>query len=226
MIGITLAANRPAFAFTAAGRAWRPWLGEDCPAACRAPWRPSERPWCALFGALLNPTFPPSTTQALELVEAARALGRPIIVLKASTDGELDAALATLARQGIVAMLVAAAPFFDTRRDKIIAFAAQQKLPAIYHFREYALAGGLIECRPLVPFDARCSQIEVRPYREKSRERCINAVDPYMAGLKSRISLLPHRGMCLDEKRISCGKYPGKAPHPRGHHKPPAQRSI
>ena len=122
-----------------------------CPAACRAPWRPSERPWCALFGALLNPTFPPSTTQALELVEAERALGRPIIVLKGSTDGELDAALATLARQGIVAMLVAAAPFFDTRRDKIIAFAAQQKLPAIYHFREYALAGGLIECRPAVP---------------------------------------------------------------------------
>ena len=41
-------------------------------------------------------------------------------------------------------MLVAADPFFDTRRDRIIAFAAQQKLPAIYHFREYAVAGGLM----------------------------------------------------------------------------------
>jgi putative ABC transport system substrate-binding protein len=41
-------------------------------------------------------------------------------------------------------MLVAADPFFDTRRDQIIAFAAQQKFPAIYHFREYAVAGGLM----------------------------------------------------------------------------------
>ena len=39
---------------------------------------------------------------------------------------------------------MAADPFFDTRRDEITAFAAQQKLPAIYHFREYAVAGGLL----------------------------------------------------------------------------------
>ena len=39
---------------------------------------------------------------------------------------------------------MAADPFFDTRRDDIIAFAARQKLPAIYHFRENALAGGLM----------------------------------------------------------------------------------
>jgi hypothetical protein len=35
-------------------------------------------------------------------------------------------------------------PFFDTRRNQIIALAAHQKLPAIYHFREYAVAGGLM----------------------------------------------------------------------------------
>jgi len=41
-------------------------------------------------------------------------------------------------------MLQAGNPFFDTRRDKIIAFAAQQKLPAMYHFREYVVEGGLM----------------------------------------------------------------------------------
>ena len=101
-------------------------------------------PGAALFSALLNPKFPPAATQALELAEAARAVGRPVVFLNASTDAELDAAFATLARQRVMAMLVAADPFFDTRRDKIIAFAAQQKLPAIYHFREYAVAGGLM----------------------------------------------------------------------------------
>jgi putative ABC transport system substrate-binding protein len=101
-------------------------------------------PGAALFGALLNPKFPPAAQQALELAEAARTIGRPVVFLNASTDAELDAAFATLARQRVVAMLVAADPFFDTRRDQIIAFATQQKLPAIYHFREYAVAGGLM----------------------------------------------------------------------------------
>ena len=48
-------------------------------------------------------------------------------------------------------MLVAADPFFDTRRDQIIALAAQQKLPAMYHFREYAMAGGLMSYGVSIP---------------------------------------------------------------------------
>ena len=42
-------------------------------------------------------------------------------------------------------------PYFDTRRERIIAFAAQERLPAVYQFREYALAGGLISYGPSVP---------------------------------------------------------------------------
>jgi putative tryptophan/tyrosine transport system substrate-binding protein len=101
-------------------------------------------PGTALFGALLNPKFPPAAQQAAELAEAARTIGRPIILLNASTDAELDAVLAALVQQRVVAMLVVGDPFFDTRRDHIIAFAAQQKLPALYQFREYAMDGGLM----------------------------------------------------------------------------------
>jgi ABC-type uncharacterized transport system substrate-binding protein len=101
-------------------------------------------PGTALFGALLNPKFPPAAQQGLELAEAARTVGRPIILLNASNDAELNAALAILVRQRVVAMLVVGDPFFDTRRDNIIAFAAQQKLPALYQFREYAVDGGLM----------------------------------------------------------------------------------
>jgi putative ABC transport system substrate-binding protein len=50
-------------------------------------------PGGALFGALLNPKFPPAVQQALELAEAARTIGRPVVLLNASTDAELDAAL-------------------------------------------------------------------------------------------------------------------------------------
>ena len=49
-----------------------------------------------------------------------------------------------LVQERIGALLVAADPYFDTRRDRIIASAAQHRLPAIYQFREYAVAGGLL----------------------------------------------------------------------------------
>ena len=65
-------------------------------------------------------------------------------ILNASTDAELEAAFATLAQQRVAAMVVAADPFFDTRRDRIIALAAQHKLPALYHSREYVMEGGLM----------------------------------------------------------------------------------
>jgi ABC-type uncharacterized transport system substrate-binding protein len=44
----------------------------------------------------------------------------------------------------LAGLLVAADPYFDTRRDRIIALSAQHRLPAIYQFREYAVAGGLL----------------------------------------------------------------------------------
>jgi putative ABC transport system substrate-binding protein len=78
------------------------------------------------------------------LEEAARALGLQTLVLRASTDPELDAAFEILAQRRVFALTVAAAPFFDTRRDKLVALAQTYAIPTIYQFREYADAGGLI----------------------------------------------------------------------------------
>jgi putative ABC transport system substrate-binding protein len=101
-------------------------------------------PGVPLVGALVNPSFSPAARQLQQIEEAARTVGQRIVVSNAGTDAELDAAFAALVRQGIGALLVAADPFFDTRRERIVAFAAQQRLPAIYQFREYAVAGGLL----------------------------------------------------------------------------------
>jgi putative tryptophan/tyrosine transport system substrate-binding protein len=68
----------------------------------------------------------------------------PIVVLRAHTDREIDAAFEAVAQQRIPALAVSASPFFDTRRNKLVALAAHNKVPAIYQFREYAEAGGLI----------------------------------------------------------------------------------
>jgi putative ABC transport system substrate-binding protein len=107
-------------------------------------------PGVPLIGALLNQNSPDAARQLPALEQAARTIGRRLFVAKASNDEELNATFALLLQQGIGALLVAADPYFDTRRDRIIAFAAQNRLPAVYHFREYALAGGLVSYAPSI----------------------------------------------------------------------------
>ena len=101
-------------------------------------------PGVALVGVLLNPSFPTAERQLQGIEEAARAIDQRIVIAKASTDGELDAAFAALIKERVGALLVCADPYFDTRRDRLIDFAQRQRLPAIYQFREYAAAGGLL----------------------------------------------------------------------------------
>jgi len=101
-------------------------------------------PGVVLVGALVNPTYPPVARQLQQLEESARAINQRLFIAKASTDPELDASFASLKQVGAGTLLVAADPYFDTRRERIIGFAAQQRLPAIYQFREYAVAGGLL----------------------------------------------------------------------------------
>jgi ABC-type uncharacterized transport system substrate-binding protein len=104
-------------------------------------------PSTPLIGALLGPL---ATTHLKEIEDATRKTGQRLFVAKAGSDADLDAALGSLIQERVGALLVAASVYFDTRRDRIIAFAAQHKLPAIYQLREYAVAGGLISYGPRI----------------------------------------------------------------------------
>ena len=107
-------------------------------------------PDVAFFGAIVNPNYPPSADQMRDLELAAPKLGRRLLVVKASNDNELDAAFAAFSSARVGALLVASDPYFDTRRGRIIAFAARNRLPAIYQFREYAVEGGLVSYGPSI----------------------------------------------------------------------------
>jgi putative ABC transport system substrate-binding protein len=107
-------------------------------------------PGIVRFGALVNPNYPPSADQIRDLEKAVTDLGRQVFVAKASNDAELDAAFAALLHEQVGALLVASDPYFDTRRSRIIAFVAQNRLPAIYQFRAYAVEGGLISYGPSI----------------------------------------------------------------------------
>jgi len=105
-------------------------------------------PTVAMIGVLLNPKYPDSITQLEDIEEAARTVGQQIYVVNASTEQDIDAAFASLSQQGIGALISGVDPFFDTRRDKIIALAAHHAVPTIYGQRAYAVAGGLISYAP------------------------------------------------------------------------------
>jgi len=94
-------------------------------------------------GVLVNPTYPVAAAQLKDVEAAAASLNVRLIVTNASADRDFEPAFA-LIQQRAGALFVAADPFFNSRRDQIVALAARYAVPAIYEWREYAVAGGLM----------------------------------------------------------------------------------
>lgn len=101
-------------------------------------------PTAALIAVLINPKNPNAETLSKDVPEAARSVAQRIHILTATTELELDAAFKTMTELGARALLVAADPFFNSRREYIVALAARHGIPAMYEQREFALAGGLM----------------------------------------------------------------------------------
>src|SRR5262245_34761008 len=101
-------------------------------------------PRATVISVLVNPNFPGTAFELRELQEGARTLRQPIHVLNASTATEINTAFTTIARQRTDALLVVGDPFFLSRVFQFITLSARHAVPAMYGFREYALAGGLI----------------------------------------------------------------------------------
>jgi putative ABC transport system substrate-binding protein len=101
-------------------------------------------PNAALFGVLADPAFPPTQSTIAELQAAARTLGLQLIIEYARTDSDLEPAFASFSQQRAGAVLVSDSNFFNRRTEQLAALAARHVLPAIYPFREFAPAGGLM----------------------------------------------------------------------------------
>jgi putative ABC transport system substrate-binding protein len=101
-------------------------------------------PNAALIGVLLNPAMPNFDSQLSDVEAAARSVGQRLHILRASNEGEIDAAFARAAELRIGGLLVAADPFIASRRERLVELASRYAVPAIYEIREYAAAGGLM----------------------------------------------------------------------------------
>jgi putative ABC transport system substrate-binding protein len=102
-------------------------------------------PKFAAIAVLLDPHAAEIAPEEREAKEAARALGRDILVVQAGTAPDLEAAFATISRARPGALLVGGGSFLSrSQHQQIVAFASQQALIAIYQLREAVVAGGLM----------------------------------------------------------------------------------
>ena len=103
-------------------------------------------PNATIVALLINPNNPESARQPAELQNAAGAIGLQLIVLTATTAGDIDTAFTAMVQNRVGALLVGSDPFFGNRREQIIALAAQHAIPTIYGDagREVAEAGALM----------------------------------------------------------------------------------
>ena len=105
-------------------------------------------PTAFTIGFLINPHGSAPDTQLAEIQDTARKLGLRIDVLNASTAAEIEQAFSVLGQRPPDALMLAADPFFQVRRDQLVALAAQRAIPTMYEWREFVDAGGLISYAP------------------------------------------------------------------------------
>ena len=101
-------------------------------------------PKATLIGVLVNPTGPNLKSVSRDLQEAARIMGLPIHVLHASTEADLDTVFATLVQLRAGGLVIGTDTFFNSQSGKLAALALSHAVPAIYQYREFAAAGGLM----------------------------------------------------------------------------------
>jgi putative tryptophan/tyrosine transport system substrate-binding protein len=101
-------------------------------------------PAAASIGVLVNPNFTPALANARQAEDAANRVGKKVFIFNAASESEIYAAFTRMSQQQIGALLVAADPFFNSRREQIVALAERHKMPAIYEWREFAQSGGLM----------------------------------------------------------------------------------
>ena len=101
-------------------------------------------PTAKLVGLLVDQADPRAEAQVADMNDAAHGLGLQIHVVKATNENEIDKAFADISQVAARGLLVGTGEFLRRRAEQVVTLAAQQNLPAIYQYREFAKAGGLI----------------------------------------------------------------------------------
>lgn len=98
----------------------------------------------ALIGVLLNPNSPGFAVELADAEVAARDAGRQILIEKAASEREIDAAFSSFVKSRVGGLLVGGSALYTSRRRQLTALALRHALPAIYNLREHVMVGGLM----------------------------------------------------------------------------------
>src|SRR5215210_2397264 len=101
-------------------------------------------PAASIMAFLVNPTSPSADTQLRDLQALARTTGRQLRVLHASTERDLDTVFATLVQLRAGGLVIGPDAFFNSRSEHLAALTVRHAVPAIFQFRAFAVAGGLV----------------------------------------------------------------------------------
>ena len=96
------------------------------------------------FAFLVNPNNAVADLDTSDAQAAASALGQKLLIVKAGSESDIDRAITAVGDQGGSALLMQVDPFLQTRRDQIVALTARHGIPAVYYYRDFAAAGGLM----------------------------------------------------------------------------------
>jgi putative tryptophan/tyrosine transport system substrate-binding protein len=108
------------------------------------------KPRGAVIGVLVNPNRPGLYDQSKELQDAAEKMNVKLEFQQATTDQDIESAFQAFASHPVEALLVTADPLFNNRRTQVLSLAAKYALPAIYQWREFVVAGGLMSYGPSI----------------------------------------------------------------------------
>jgi putative tryptophan/tyrosine transport system substrate-binding protein len=101
-------------------------------------------PTATIIALLVNPHYAEAETQVKEVEGAAVSFGQQVLILKASTERDINRAFETIVQQRASALIVATDPFIFSRKGELVALAARHKVPTDYPWSEFTAAGGLM----------------------------------------------------------------------------------
>jgi putative tryptophan/tyrosine transport system substrate-binding protein len=101
-------------------------------------------PRAKVVALLVNPNNTTTERTIRDVQAEADRVGVPVHILKAGTEGEIDAAFATVVEIHAGGLVAGSDPFFNSRREQLVGLAAHHAVPAIWEWRDFVVAGGLI----------------------------------------------------------------------------------
>jgi len=164
-------------------------------------------PTTAAIALLVNPDGPTANSAVQDTQEAAHALGRRLLVLRASNEREIDTAWAGVVEQSAGGLIVAPDGFFSARRDQLAALAARHRIPAIYESRAYVrgLCDGFVEIYLSTPL-AECERRDPKGLYARARRGEIAQFtgidDPYEPPDRPEVTIDTSRTSCDDAVSI------------------------